>query len=122
MTISFGSRIKELRRDQQLTQRELADRLQKMGLEADFTYLSKIENDNVLHPPSERLIRGMASVLGANAEELLDLAGKFDTKELQDLVTRVPEAGVLLRRLQSGALTREQIREILGKTEGQKDR
>ncbi len=117
--MNFGKRIRDLRRERRLTQRELADRLQALGLEADFTYLSKIENDNLPNSPSEKLIRGLATVLETDAEELLEMAGKFDSRALQDLVTRIPEAGVLLRRLQSGALTREQITRIVGQTDGQ---
>lgn len=117
--MSFGSRIRELRRKQMMTQRELADKLEGQGLDADFTYISKIENDNLLHPPSERLIRGLAGILEADPEELLDLAGKFDQKALQELVTEFPPAGVLLRRLQSGQISRDQIKRLVEETEGQ---
>lgn len=112
--MSFGKKILELRRQKRLTQRELA-----ALLEVDFTYISKIENDGIPHPPSEQLIRNMARVLSANAEELLDLAGKFDQRALQEVVAEIPEAGVLLRRLQSGRLTREQIQGMLDQTSDQ---
>jgi len=109
---TFGQRIRELRRMRRLTQRELADRLQALGLRADFTYLSKIENDHAEHPPSEELIRGLAGVLEADPEALLDLAGKFSPKALQELAAEIPEAGLLLRRLQTRQLSAEQIRKI----------
>lgn len=114
--MSFGSRIRELRRQKMLTQRELAETLESLGLEADFTYISKIENDGLPNPPSERLIKGLARVLGADEEELLDLAGKFDPKVLQSLVSEFPPAGVLLRRLQSGQISKEQIKQFIDDT------
>jgi len=115
--VTFGKRIRAQRRAQKLTQRELADKLQNLGLRADFTYISKIENDRVELPPSEDLIRGLAAVLGGNAEELLDLAGKFDARALQEIVAEMPEAGVLLRRLQSKRINRKQIQALLDKVE-----
>jgi transcriptional regulator with XRE-family HTH domain len=115
--MTFGQKIQELRRIRRMTQRELAQRVQKMGLRADFTYISKIENDKVEVPPSEELIRGLAKILETDAEELLDLAGKFDQKALQEVVSEIPEAGVLLRRLQSGKISKQQIRKILDETE-----
>jgi HTH-type transcriptional regulator, competence development regulator len=114
--MSLGKRVRELRREQRITQRELADRLQAEGLEADFTYISKIENDNLQYPPSEKLIRGLAKILQTDPEELLDLAGKFDQKLLQELVAEFPPAGVLLRRLQSGQISREDIKRIVDGT------
>jgi transcriptional regulator with XRE-family HTH domain len=114
--MNFGQLIRDLRRQKGLTQRDLAKVLAGMGLDADFSYISKIENGTVPHPPSEKLIRGLAKVLEADPDELLDLAGKFDQRALQDIVTQIPEAGVLLRRLQGGHLTREQIKRILDET------
>jgi transcriptional regulator with XRE-family HTH domain len=115
--MTFGQKIQELRRAHRLTQRELAERLQARGVSADFTYISKIENDRLEVLPSEELIRGLAHVLEADAEELLDLAGKFDQKALQQVVSEMPEAGVLLRRLQSRKIDRHQIKKLLDETE-----
>lgn len=105
--MTFGNHIKTLRKKRRMTQRELADQL---GV--NFTYISKIENDKLEVLPSEDLIRRMAGVLAADAEELLDLAGKLDLKQLQQVAKDVPQAGVLLRRIQSGQLTDKQWREI----------
>ena len=115
--MTFGQTIRRLRRDRRLTQRELAQRIQARGLRADFTYISKIENDRLDIPPSESLIRALADVLGADADELLDMAGKFDQRALQEVVSEIPEAGVLLRRLQARKFTRQQIRKFLDETE-----
>ena len=115
--MTFGAEIRELRRARRLTQRQLAQKLRDQRLRADFTYISKIENDKLDSPPSEELIRGLARVLEADAEKLLDLAGKFDQRALQDVVSEMPEAGVLLRRLQNRKLTRKQIQKMLDEVE-----
>jgi transcriptional regulator with XRE-family HTH domain len=111
--MTFGQRIRDLRKTHTMTQQELADRLQAEGLQASFTYISKIENDKVDFTPSEELIRGLAKVLEIDAEELLDLAGKFDHRALQEVVAEIPEAGVLLRRLQARRISQRQIRQFL---------
>jgi|SRR5215813_7286350 len=78
--ITFGQRIRELRKAKGLTQRELAERV-AAGLKEedrrgfDFTYLSKIENDR-LPPPSTAAILQLAKELEADSDELLALAGK----------------------------------------------
>ena len=114
--MTFGQHIRNLRREQRLTQRDLAAMLQALGLRADFTYISKIENERVEQPPSEALIRGLAHVLQTESDTLLDLAGKFDQRALQDIVSEMPEAGILLRRLQSGRFTQKQIQQFLDET------
>ena len=116
-TLTFGQTIRQLRRAQRLTQRDLAAKLQAMGLKADFTYISKIENDRVEVPPSEPLIRGLAQLLHTDAEALLDLAGKFDQRALQAVVSDIPEAGILLRRIQSRKISQKQLRRFLDETD-----
>ena len=110
--MTFGKKVLELRRQNKFTQRDLAT---KLGV--DFTYISKIETDSVPNPPSEQLIRSLARVLSADAEELLDLAGKFDQRALQGVVAEIPEAGVLLRRLQSGRISKDKIKSFLEQTD-----
>ena len=77
--VTFGQRLRELRKEKNLTQRQLADRvaarLRKEGRSFDFTYLSKIENDKT-EPPSVALITELAHVLDADPNELITLAGK----------------------------------------------
>ena len=67
----FGTRLRELRVQAHLTQRELAE---KIGV--DFSYLSKMEN-GVLPPPSEKVLLKLAEALGADEDELFALAGKI---------------------------------------------
>lgn len=69
-TQSFGKRIQELRQAKNLSQRELARKV-----EMDFGYLSKIENGRMSAPNNE-IVGRLAQVLGADLNELLYLAGK----------------------------------------------
>lgn len=112
-SLTFGQTIRQLRRARRLTQRELAEQVQALGLKADFTYISKIENDRTDVPPSEPLIRGLAQILATDAEALLELAGKFDQKALQEVVAEMPEAAVLLRRLQARKISQKQLQKFL---------
>lgn len=105
--MNLGDTIKNLRIERQITQRELAE---KLGV--NFTYISKIENGKLEVLPSEDLIRRIAGILGTNAEDLLDLAGKLDLKRLQQVAIEVPEAGMVLRRIQKQNLTDEQWKQI----------
>lgn len=78
--LPFGQRIRALRKARKLDQRALAERvaarLQAQGGRGfDVTYLSKIENAKV-GPPSTRAIVALAEELGADAYELIALAGK----------------------------------------------
>lgn len=88
-TKEFGARIKELRKQAGLSQRELAD---KLGVH--FSYLSKIES-GVIPPPSTQVILRLAEVLNADQDELMLLAGKIPSDIAQILKNR--EALQLLR-------------------------
>ena len=69
----FGQRVRELRQDKGLTQRQLADRIN-----VSFSYISKVENERLQFGdfPSEKFIHKLASELGYDDEELLLLADK----------------------------------------------
>lgn len=109
--MGFGTRVRELRKEAGLSLRELARRVK-----IDFTYLSKVELERV-DPPSDRVIRDLARELEADEEEMLALAAKVSQDDLREVVGRAPEAGLLFRRLQSGKLTRSQIKRMLEITE-----
>jgi len=81
-TQEFGARLRELRIQARLTQRELADRVN-----IDFTYLSKIEN-GVLPPPSEKVILQLAEALNADKDVLITLAGRIPSDIAQMLKNR----------------------------------
>ncbi len=80
MQTGFGTKLRELRLEKDLTLRELAE-----AAGVDFTYLSKIENDRVEHLPSVETIRDLAQALKVDAVELLQLANKLPP-ELTKLV------------------------------------
>jgi transcriptional regulator with XRE-family HTH domain len=103
LTETFGQRIQRLRREQALTQRELASQL---GI--DFTYLSKIENDRG-EAPGEDLVRRLADVLHADVEELLALAGRVPAA-LRDKAQTDVDFARFLRRLPN--LSDKELRDI----------
>src|SRR5213594_3893218 len=71
-TMSFGKRIKELRTQRGMTQRQLAELTH-----VDFTYLSKIENDRLEHTPSIKTLQDLARALKVDELELMQLANKL---------------------------------------------
>lgn len=105
--MDFGSRIRELRKEKDISLRDFAD---MVGI--DFTYLSKIENGKV-DPPSEEKIRDIANKLEVDAEELLSLAGKISSVQIRKAVESNPDVGILLRKLQSRNLSNDQVKEML---------
>jgi transcriptional regulator with XRE-family HTH domain len=106
--MNFGARIRQLRKDHRMTQRQLADLV-----EIDFTYLSKIENGHGV-PPAEATIRRLAEELDADPEELVLLAKKLPAKFAQDLLAR-PEHQVaeLYRSMAGRRYTDEEWQEVL---------
>ena len=68
--MTFGERLRELRKLRHITQRDLAERT---GV--DYTYVSHIERGKT-PPPSAATIHRMAEVLEADEDELMVLAGK----------------------------------------------
>ena len=78
----FGARLRQLRKQVGLTQRELADRVN-----IDFTYLSKIES-GAMPPPSEKVISQLAEALNADKDELIILAGKIPSDIAEILQNR----------------------------------
>ncbi len=67
--MTFGQRLRELRKAKGMNQKELAD---KVGI--DFTYLSKLENDAVKRP-SPHVLHRLSEALDVPYEELMRLAG-----------------------------------------------
>jgi HTH-type transcriptional regulator, competence development regulator len=86
--MTFGERLRELRKAKNLSQRALGD---KVGI--NFTYLSKVESEKLdfAQYPSEDLIRKLAKALGADEDELLLLAKKIPT-DIRDRVIERPDA------------------------------
>ena len=104
--MEFGQRLRNLRKQKNLSQRDLAARV---GI--DFTYLSKIEGGR-LDPPSEVIIQRIAQVLEADEDELINLAGKVP-KDLKAVLEESPQAVELLRVLSERKLPEETYRKML---------
>ncbi|MGH2460936.1 MAG: helix-turn-helix domain-containing protein [Chloroflexota bacterium] len=110
MAESFGKTIRELRKACGISQRDLAER---SGI--DFTYLSKIENER-MPPPAEPTIQVMAETLGADADELIRLAGKVPS-DLAEFLVKDPHVIRFLRSVQGDISTRQDWIEFIRKTE-----
>ena len=100
---TFGQIIKEARKSNQITQRDLAKRI-----DVDFTYISKLEN-GVLEPPSEEVIVKMAVVLGIDENELFLAAKKVPT-EFKNTILQEGTANIFFRKY--ATLTEEQKERI----------
>lgn len=90
--------------------------LRQAGTETgiDFTYLSKLENDNV-PAPSLELVHRFARGLRATGEELASLISALEKRREESLSLRpdiTKTEDLLLRRIYSGGLTRGQLRQI----------
>lgn len=85
----FGSYVRKrreelLQNDRSFSLRQVAGRI---GIEP--AYLSKIERGDFA-PPSEKVIRKLASELGENPDILLALAGKV-SKDLLEVILKRPQ-------------------------------
>ena len=100
--MTFGERIRELRKGKNLSQRDLATEVK-----VSFTYISKIENEKLDFGdyPSEELILKLAKVLDADADELLILAKKVP-ENVKKRVMQRPDAFRKLASLDDEALDR----------------
>ncbi|QDV56254.1 helix-turn-helix domain-containing protein [Rosistilla oblonga] len=88
MPKTFGETVRDIRKNQQLSQRDLAG---KVGV--SFTYISKIENEKLDFGdyPSEELIRKLANALNTDADQLMILAKKVPDRIKQRVMER-PDA------------------------------
>jgi transcriptional regulator with XRE-family HTH domain len=88
--MTFGQRLRELRRDAGVTQRELAQRTN-----LDFSYISKLENDRNPPPAADTIVR-ICEALSIPAERLLALKGRLPS-EIQETVAGNVAAQEFLR-------------------------
>jgi transcriptional regulator with XRE-family HTH domain len=91
---TFGARIRRLRHQNGLSQRTLASRV---GI--DFTYLSKLENDQEGQSPGEELVGKLAREFDEDPEDLLALAGKVPVEKLRSRAREDAGFARSLRRL-----------------------
>lgn len=100
---SFGEYIREKRKERRVSLRKLAEQL---GI--NFSYLSKIEN-NELAPPSEEKILALAKALELDSDYLFNLADK-PSEELAHLAVQ-PHMPTILRAAKD--LTDDERREVV---------
>ncbi len=106
--MAFGERVRDLRKAQGVSQRDLAER---SGI--DFTYLSKIENGR-MEPPSEDVIRRIAQELSVDTDELIVLADKLPSDLVQELKT-FERVSALRRELAGDFTSAEDFRKAFGR-------
>jgi transcriptional regulator with XRE-family HTH domain len=98
MEHTFGQALREARRTQGMSQRELAS---QVGV--DFSYISKIENDRLPPPAADTIVR-ICDALDVPVEELLALKGKIPS-DLEDAIGSSPAALKFVSRAQAMDLT-----------------
>ena len=75
--MNFGEAITQARKGRQLSQREVATKILKEdGMAISAQYLNDIEHDR-RNPPSEHIIRQLASILELEEDYLFFLAGRL---------------------------------------------
>jgi transcriptional regulator with XRE-family HTH domain len=108
--VTFGGRVRELRRANGLSQRTLAD-----AIGIDFQYLRKIET-GAFGPPSEAAVGRIADVLGADREELMTIARKIPPDLQRTLLDAPVEATIIVRQLRR--ITPDQYKRIMKVVDG----
>src|SRR4051794_25323807 len=92
---AVGSRIRQLRRERRLTQRQLAERVPMSA-----GNLSRIENGEQ-GPPSDETLERLAAALQVDSEQLFALAGlRLSSEGFESRVLR--ELGALRAELREG--------------------
>jgi len=107
----LGRRVQQARRRKELSQRQLAEAASSGG-EVTLTYPSVSGIERGTYIPSIPVIKRLASVLGEDFDTLLELAGKFDARVLQEMAQADPSIARLLALLSAGKITEQQLKEI----------
>lgn len=121
----FGARLRQLRIEKGMTQRQLAQRVATLltgdGRRGfDFTYLSKIENGR-LPAPSALAVERLAEVLEADKDELLALARKSPS-DLGLALGKSKAARAFLRTAQGAQLSEADWEQLRTQIEKRKPR
>lgn len=107
MKETFGQILKELRRNKNISQRELADRV---GV--DFSYISKVENDRLAPPAAETIIK-ISNILDIPSEVLLSHSGKV-SDEMRDTMSSSPEALMFMNEVKNMNLQANEWQMLIG--------
>ena len=105
MEEAFGTRLRDLRRAKNISQRELADRV---GV--DFSYISKLEN-NRLPPPAADTVEKICAALGVSGDELLALAGKVPS-DVAEIIASSPAAQHFMQNLRAMSLSEDEWHQL----------
>jgi len=103
MAMTFGERLRQLRLERRINQRDLAA---QVGI--DFTYLSKIENGRMAPPAGDTIVK-IARALDAETDELLLLANKVP-RDLTPVITKSVALPAFLRSISD--LNDDEIKEL----------
>ena len=106
MKDTFGQILKELRRNRNISQRELAD---KVGV--DFSYISKLENDRLAPPAAETIIR-ISNILDIPSEVLLSHSGKV-SDEMKGAMSSSPEALMFMNEAKNMNLQAKEWQQLI---------
>jgi transcriptional regulator with XRE-family HTH domain len=113
---TFGQVLRKARLERKVSLRKFAG---QVGVSP--TYLSQVEQDNVMPPTADRVKR-MAELLGENPDEWIGLAGRVP-EDLPGIIQQQPTEMPELLREASGLSAdqlrqlREQIRKLKGEGE-----
>jgi HTH-type transcriptional regulator, competence development regulator len=107
MKETFGQILKELRRNKNISQRELADKVS-----VDFSYISKLENDRLAPPSAETIIR-ISNVLEIPSEVLLSHSGKV-SDEMKGTISSSPEALMFMNEAKNMNLQAQEWQQLIG--------
>ncbi len=104
--MTFGEKLKEIRRAQKISQRELA---KIVGV--DFSYISKIENDRMPPPAADTIIK-LSNALDIPEEILLSESGKLPSN-VKNMVNKKPNAVLFFRQAERMNLSTEEWDELM---------
>jgi HTH-type transcriptional regulator, competence development regulator len=103
--MTFGQKLRELRRASGLTQRELAS-----AADLDFSYISKLENDRNPPPAADTVVR-LGDAMKVPAEALLALTAKLPS-DVRETVSANEAAQEFLRESHRLRLTDREWRQL----------
>jgi transcriptional regulator with XRE-family HTH domain len=105
--------MKAIRRTRELTQHELATRL-----DVDPTYISRIENQRISTLPSIQFIQRLAHIGNDNPDVILPMVGYVDVKALRKRAGQSPELSILINCIADGTVTPDDAIQFVAELQG----
>jgi len=109
--VAFGRRIKELRELRKLTDPAFNLRGFAQMVDLSPTFISRLENGTGVLPGNEKIER-IATVLGADRDELFALASKVEPG-VTEIIVEKPAWADFLRTASSRGWSADQVQEIM---------